>query len=125
MQLNDRVARFHPRRCPLRQRNIVPGRTGIPGGHARGETEERLYLLDAWDESALYSEREHAAPARTEAVTLVSQTHVPDRAYDQARTQFSEAGLVKLTLCVAAINAWNRIAISFRAVHSAHWKSAT
>jgi AhpD family alkylhydroperoxidase len=92
---------------------------------ARGETEERLYLLDAWHESPLYSERERAALAWTEAVTLLSETHVPDRVYEQAREQFSEAELVNLTLCVAAINAWNRIAISFRAVHPTKWKGAT
>jgi AhpD family alkylhydroperoxidase len=84
---------------------------------ARGETEERLYLLDAWRDSPLYSERERAALAWTEAVTLVSETHVPDAVYDLARQHFSETELVKLTLCVAAINAWNRIAISFRSVH--------
>jgi AhpD family alkylhydroperoxidase len=90
---------------------------------ARGETEERLYLLDAWHESPLYSER--AALAWTEAVTLVSETHVPDRVYDQAREHFSETELVNLTLCVAAINAWNQIAISFREVHPTNWKGAT
>ena len=89
---------------------------------ARGETEERLYLLDAWRDSPLYSERERAALAWTEAVTLVSETHVPDDVYDQARQHFSETELVNLTLCVTAINAWNRIAISFRAVHPTHWK---
>ncbi len=90
---------------------------------ARGETEERLYLLDAWRESPLYSERERAALAWTEAVTLVSQTHVPDAVYEEVRRSFSEAELVKLTVLVTAINAWNRIAISFRSVHptkSAH-----
>ena len=94
---------------------------------ARGETEERLYLLDAWHESPLYSERERkrAALAWTEAVTLVSQTHVPDGVYDQARQHFSETELVKLTLCVAAINAWNRMAISFRSVHPIHRTRAT
>jgi AhpD family alkylhydroperoxidase len=86
---------------------------------ARGEAEERLYLLDAWRESPLYTERERAALAWTEAVTLVSQTHVPDAVYDEVSTQFSEAELVKLTLLVATINAWNRIAISFRSVHPA------
>jgi AhpD family alkylhydroperoxidase len=84
---------------------------------AHGETEERLYLLNAWRESPLYTERERAALAWTEAVTLVSQTHVPDAVYDEVRTQFSEAELVKLTHLVATINAWNRIAISFRSVH--------
>jgi AhpD family alkylhydroperoxidase len=83
----------------------------------RGETEERLYLLDAWHESPLYSERERAALAWTEALTLVSQTHVPDAVYDDVRRQFADEELVKLTLLVATINAWNRIAISFRSVH--------
>jgi AhpD family alkylhydroperoxidase len=91
---------------------------------ARGETEERLYLLDAWHESPLYSERERAALAWTEAVTLVSETHVPNAVYDQARQHFSEKELVNLTLCIAAINVWNRIAISFRAVHPTRWKGA-
>jgi len=81
-------------------------------------------LLDAWHESPLYSERERAALAWTEAVTLVSETHVPDAVYDQARHHFSETELVNLTLCVAAINAWNRVAISVRAVHPTHWKDA-
>ena len=83
----------------------------------RGESEERLYLLNAWRESPLYSDRERAALAWTEAVTLVSQSHVPDSVYDEVRTAFSEAETVKLTMLVAAINAWNRIAISFRSVH--------
>jgi len=84
---------------------------------ARGESEERLYLLDAWRESPLYTDRERAALAWTEAVTLVSQTRVPDEVYEEARRHFSEEELVKLTVAVGAINAWNRIAISFRAVH--------
>ena len=84
---------------------------------ARGETEERLYLLDAWRESPLYTERERAALAWTEAVTLVAQTHVPDAVYEEVRRQFAEDELVKLTVLVAAINAWNRIAISFRSMH--------
>jgi AhpD family alkylhydroperoxidase len=84
---------------------------------ARGETEERLYLLNAWRESPLYTERERAALAWTEAVTLVSQTHVPDAAYEEVRRQFAEDELVKLTHLVATINTWNRIAISFRSVH--------
>jgi AhpD family alkylhydroperoxidase len=87
---------------------------------ARGETEERLYLLDAWRDSPLYNERERAALAWTEAVTLVRETHVPDVVYDEARQHFSEAELTKLTLCIATINAWNRLAISFRSVHPAH-----
>jgi AhpD family alkylhydroperoxidase len=90
---------------------------------AKGETEERLYLLDAWRESPLYTPRERAALAWTEAVTLVSETHVPDGVHAEAREHFDEAELVKLTLLVATINAWNRIAISFRSMHpvkSAH-----
>ena len=84
---------------------------------AHGETEERLYLLSAWQESPLYTPRERAALAWTEAVTLVSETHVPDAVYEAARAEFSEAELVRLTMLVATINAWNRIAISFRAIH--------
>ena len=90
---------------------------------AKGESEERLYLLDAWRESPLYTERERAALAWTEAVTLVSETHVPEDVYEEVRRHFAEDELVKLTLLVATINAWNRIAISFRSVHpikSAH-----
>jgi alkylhydroperoxidase family enzyme len=94
------------------------------GRRFTARTEERLYLLDAWHESPVYSERERAALAWTEAVTLVSATHVPDAVYDQVRQHFSETELVKLTLCVATINAWNRVAISFRAVHPMHWKGA-
>lgn len=83
----------------------------------RGESEERLYLLSAWRESPLYSDRERAALAWTEAVTLVADTHVPDEVYEEARRHFSETELVNLTVAIAAINAWNRMAISFRAVH--------
>jgi AhpD family alkylhydroperoxidase len=90
---------------------------------AKGEKEERIYLLDAWRESPLFSARERAALAWTEAVTLVSQTHVPDEAYEQARTEFSEEELVKLTLLVTTINAWNRFAISFRSIHPVNVKA--
>ena len=82
----------------------------------QGETEQRLYLLNAWREAPVYSDRERAALAWTEAVTLVSETHVPDDVYEQVRGQFSEAEMVNLTMLVATINAWNRIAISFRAI---------
>lgn len=84
---------------------------------AKGETEERIYLLNAWRESPLYTERERAALAWTEAVTLVAQTRVSNEIYESVRAQFDEAELVKLTLLVTTINAWNRIAISFRLVH--------
>lgn len=83
---------------------------------AAGETEQRLYELDAWRETPFYTERERAALAWTEAVTLVSQSHVPDEVYELARKQFSEKELVDLTLAVVQINSWNRIAISMRAV---------
>jgi AhpD family alkylhydroperoxidase len=91
---------------------------------ARGETEQRIYLLDAWRESPLYSERERAALAWTEAVTLVSQTHVPDEVYEQAKAAFSEEELAKLTLLVVTINAWNRFSIAFRAIHPVTVKAA-
>ncbi|WP_407177095.1 carboxymuconolactone decarboxylase family protein [Bradyrhizobium sp. STM 3562] len=81
-----------------------------------GETEQRLYLLNAWREAPAYSERERAALAWTEALTLISETHAPDDVYAQVRAQFSEAETVNLTMLVATINAWNRLAISFRAM---------
>ena len=90
---------------------------------AKGEKEERIYLLDAWRESPLFSPRERSALAWTEAVTLVSQTHVPDEVYEQARAEFSEEELVKLTLLVTTINAWNRFAISFRSIHPVNVKA--
>jgi AhpD family alkylhydroperoxidase len=91
---------------------------------AGGESEARLYLLDAWRDSPLYTDRERAALAWSEAVTLVAQTHVPDAAYDEARNHFDDEELVKLTLLVATINVWNRIAISFRSVHPVEEKAA-
>jgi AhpD family alkylhydroperoxidase len=81
---------------------------------AEGETEQRLYLLDAWRESPFYSERERAALAWAEAVTLVTEGHVPDEIYERARAEFSEEELVNLTLAVVAINGWNRVNIAFR-----------
>ena len=83
---------------------------------AGGETEQRLYALSAWRETPFYTDRERAALAWTEAVTLISETHVPDDVYEQARQQFSEQELANLTLAVIAINGWNRLAISFRTV---------
>ena len=90
----------------------------------RGETEQRIYLLSAWRESPLYSDRERAALAWTEAVTLISETHAPDDVYEQVRMQFSEQETVNLTMLVATINAWNRLAISFRAIHPVKVKAA-
>jgi AhpD family alkylhydroperoxidase len=81
---------------------------------AKGEKEERLYLLDAWRESPVYTPRERAALGWAEAVTLVSQTHVPDDVFAEARKHFSEAELVNVTLAVVAINGWNRFSIGFR-----------
>ena len=81
---------------------------------ALGETEQRLYGLDAWEESPYYSDRERAALVWTEAVTNIQDGHVRDEVYEEARKQFSEKELADLTLAVAAINAWNRLAISAR-----------
>jgi alkylhydroperoxidase family enzyme len=82
----------------------------------RGESEQRLYALDAWREAPFYTERERAALAWTEAVTLVANGHVPDAVYEEVRQHLSEEELVNLTLSVVAINGWNRFAISFRTV---------
>ncbi|WP_366937339.1 carboxymuconolactone decarboxylase family protein [Alicyclobacillus sp.] len=83
---------------------------------AAGETEQRLYALSAWRETPFFTERERAALAWTEAVTNVTDGHVPDEVYTWARSQFSEEELVNLTMAVIAINGWNRLAISMRAV---------
>lgn len=83
----------------------------------RGESEERLYLLDAWRESPLYSARERAALAWTEALTLVSETHAPDEAYQALQAQFTPEEQVALTLLIVTINGWNRVQIGFRGVH--------
>jgi AhpD family alkylhydroperoxidase len=89
-----------------------------------GETEQRLYLLNAWREAPLYTDRERAALAWTEAVTLVSQTHAPDDVYEELRKHFSEAEAVNLTVLIGTINAWNRLAIAFRAVPPVKAKAA-
>jgi AhpD family alkylhydroperoxidase len=83
---------------------------------ANGESEQRLYLLNAWEESPFYSERERAALAWTEAVTLVAQGHVPDEVYALARSQFSEQELADLTVAIVAINGANRLNVAFRTV---------
>ncbi len=95
---------------------------------AHGETEQRLYALNAWRETPFYTPRERAALAWTESLTLVSQTHVPDEVYEEVRKEFSEAEIVDLTYAVVAINGWNRIAIATRAVpgeYQAAAKTAT
>jgi MoaD family protein len=83
---------------------------------AAGEREDRLYMLNVWRESHVYSDRERAALAWTEAVTLISQTGAPDEVYEEARIHFDEKEISNLTLAIAAINAWNRMAIGFRLV---------
>jgi AhpD family alkylhydroperoxidase len=83
---------------------------------AQGETEQRIYLLDAWRETPFYTERERAALAWTESVTLISQGQISDEEFAAAREHFSEGELVNLTMAIIAINGWNRMAISFRAV---------
>ena len=81
---------------------------------AAGESEQRLCGLDAWEESPYYTDRERAALAYVEAVTRVADTHVPDDVFDRVRSHFSEQEVVDLTWLAAAINAWNRVAISMR-----------
>ena len=81
----------------------------------RGETEQRIYALNAWRETPFFSERERAALDWTESVTKVSETHVPDEVYDRVRQQLTESELVALTLALVAINGWNRLSIAFRA----------
>ncbi|HTP60042.1 MAG TPA: carboxymuconolactone decarboxylase family protein [Spirochaetia bacterium] len=81
---------------------------------ADGETEQRLYALDAWREAPFYTERERAALAWTEAVTHISHGHVPDEVYKEVNHSFGDKELVDLTLAVVSINGWNRLAISFR-----------
>jgi AhpD family alkylhydroperoxidase len=90
----------------------------------RGETEERLYLLDAWRESSLYNERERAALGWTEALTLLSETHAPDEAYRPLQAQFAEAEQVALTLVIVTINGWNRIQVGFRAIPAVEKREA-
>jgi AhpD family alkylhydroperoxidase len=81
-----------------------------------GEVEQRLYGLDAWRESPYYTERERAALAWTEAVTLITTGHVPEQLYQEVRSHFSAKELCDLTLAIATINAWNRLSISARLV---------
>ena len=83
---------------------------------AAGETEQRLYELNAWRETPFYSERERAALEWTEALTLISQTHAPDDVFERVSAHFSEKEIVDLTYAIANINTWNRLAIALRAV---------
>jgi len=83
---------------------------------AEGETEQRLYTLDAWRETPFFDERERAALEWTEAVTLVADSHVPDEVYERVKPHFSEQELIDLTLAITSINAWNRLNVAFRTV---------
>jgi AhpD family alkylhydroperoxidase len=83
---------------------------------AEGETEQRLYALSAWEETPFFTDRERAALALTEAITLVGEGHVPDAVYEEARKSFSDEELVNLTMAIITINGWNRLAITFRFV---------
>ena len=80
-----------------------------------GETEQRLYALNAWRETPFFTDRERAALEWTEAVTNLGDSHVPDEIYERARQQFDESDLVALTFAVIVINSWNRLAVPFRA----------
>ena len=80
-----------------------------------GETEQRIYALNAWRETPFFTDRERAALEWTEAVTRVADTHVPDEIHQRVAAQFGEAELVALTFAVVVINSWNRLAVSFRA----------
>ncbi len=98
---------------------------------AARESEQPLYALDAWRETPFFTERERAALAWTEALTLIRDGHAPDDVYDQVRPHFDDEELLALTLAIVAINGWNRLAIGFRAVPgsyrppaAAHAKSA-
>ncbi|MDQ2148757.1 carboxymuconolactone decarboxylase family protein [Alcaligenaceae bacterium C4P045] len=79
-----------------------------------GENERRLATVSAWRETPFFSDRERAALAWTEALTLISQDHVPDAVWEDVRPHFTDAELVELTLLVTSINSWNRFAIAFR-----------
>jgi AhpD family alkylhydroperoxidase len=81
---------------------------------AIGETEQRLYTLEAWRECPWFTDRERAALAWTEALTLITQGHVPDAVYEEARKQFNEKELSDLSIAITTINAWNRLSIASR-----------
>jgi len=81
-----------------------------------GESEQRLYALNAWRETPFYTQRERAALAWTEALTLIAENEVPDELYENVSAHFSEEERVALTMAIIAINGWNRLAISFRTV---------
>lgn len=92
---------------------------------AAGESEQRLYGLDAWEESPYYTDRERAALAWAESVTNIQDGHVPDAVFDQARNSFNEKELADLTLAVTAINSWNRLSIAARTVPGTYQPAKT
>ena len=79
-----------------------------------GESEERIWLLEVWQRVANYTPKERVALAWTESVTLVSETHIPDEIYEEARKYFDEKELIDLTMAIIAINGWNRLSIAMR-----------
>ncbi len=83
---------------------------------AAGESEQRLYALNAWRETPFFIDRERAALAWTEAVTLIAESHAPDDVFQEASQRFTQEELVNLTMAIVAINGWNRLSIAFRAV---------
>ena len=83
---------------------------------ANGETEQRLYALNAWRETPFFTERERATLDWTEAVTLITEGHVPDEVFERVRAHFSDEELINLTMAVVAINSWNRLVLTFRVV---------
>jgi AhpD family alkylhydroperoxidase len=89
----------------------------VSAARAHGETEMRLHMISAWRESPLYSPRERAALAWTEALTRLSETGAPDADYDLLKAEFSEAEQVNLTMLIGSINLWNRLQVGFRAQH--------
>ena len=91
---------------------------------AAGETEQRIYALDAWRETPFFSDRERAALDWTEAVTRVGDSHVPDEVYERVSREFDEEELVKLTMEVVVINGWNRLSIAFRTVAGTYQPAA-
>jgi AhpD family alkylhydroperoxidase len=91
---------------------------------AAGESEQRLYALSLWRETSFFTDRERAALEWTESLTRISENDVPDELYQRVRGQFSDVELVNLTLAVVAINGWNRLAISFRAVPGSYQRKA-
>jgi AhpD family alkylhydroperoxidase len=91
---------------------------------AAGETEQRLYALNAWRETPFFTHRERAALAWAEAITLISSGRAPDEVFEEARKEFTEEELVNLTIAIVAINGWNRLAIGFRAVPGTYQPAA-